>query len=140
PDPPTLARPRRERLIRDVLLRVSHAVLPGPGALGPWRPHADPLRAAPLRRLARERAAVAEPETRRHHRRPRREAPPRPRQPRVRRPAVRARDRHVRSPPPPIRCERLAERRRKPRAARLRARADPDRAGRSLRLTRAVGC
>ena len=57
PDAAALARARRGGVLRDLLLRVGHALLPGPGAERPRRPHADAARAGALRVLARVGAA-----------------------------------------------------------------------------------
>ena len=55
-DAAPLARARRGRVLRDVLLRVGHALLPRARRLGPRRPHADAREQRALRVLARPRA------------------------------------------------------------------------------------
>src|SRR5437764_3097419 len=49
PDPPPLARNGRGRVLRHVLLRLGHALLPGPSPHGQGRPHADPAGARAVR-------------------------------------------------------------------------------------------
>ncbi len=44
-------------VLRDLLLRVGHALLSGSRSLGPWRPHPDARGAGPVRGLARPGAA-----------------------------------------------------------------------------------
>src|SRR5207244_5104522 len=96
-DAAPLARAGRGGVLRDVLLRVGHALLPGKGAVGSGRPHADPARAAALLVLARVGAATAEAATRRSGRRARDRAASRPERPGgERRPPVPARGRRRR--------------------------------------------
>ena len=69
PDAPPLARARGGRVLRDLLLRLGHALLPGSRAVGPRRPDADAARAGALLLLAGlgARAAATAPD--RHGRR-----------------------------------------------------------------------
>ena len=71
PDAPPLARAGRGRVLRDLLLRVGHALLSGPRRVGPRRPDADAARAGALRALARPGARAAPAAADRHRRRPR---------------------------------------------------------------------
>src|SRR5207253_11279095 len=92
PDVAPLARPGRGRLLRDLLLRLGHALLSGQAAERAWRPDADSARAAALRVLAGLGAAPAPAGSDRRRRRARR--PPAPRAApasRLRRRALRAR-------------------------------------------------
>src|SRR5207253_6938692 len=52
PDAAALVRDGRGRVLRDVLLCVRHALLSGPGAVGPRRPDADAARAGAVLVLA----------------------------------------------------------------------------------------
>ena len=52
-DAPPLARARRGRVLRDLLLRLGDALLPGPRCVGKRRPDADTARAGALLALAR---------------------------------------------------------------------------------------
>ena len=95
----------------DLLLRVRDALLPGPAAVRPRRPHADAARAGALRVLARVGAPAAAPAADRHRRRPGRASPPR-------RPGATAcigqrfdwRRRRRDPAPAPVRAQRLAQR------------------------------
>src|SRR5207247_8985893 len=71
PDGPPLARTGRAVVLRDLLLRLRHSLLPGPGAVRSRRPHADAAGAGPVRVLAHlgARAPASAPD--RHRRRPR---------------------------------------------------------------------
>ena len=60
-DAAPLARARRGRVLRHLLLRVGHALLPGRAPVGPRRPHADAARAGAVRVLARVGARAAAP-------------------------------------------------------------------------------
>ena len=70
-DAAPLAPARRGRVLRDLLLRLGHALLPGPAPRGPRRPDADAARAGALLVLARMGASPPAPRARRHRRRPR---------------------------------------------------------------------
>ena len=116
PDAAPLARAGRGRVLRDVLLRLGDALLPGPRAVRARRPHADARGAGALRVLARLGAAPAAAAADRHRRRPR-GAPLLgvAQRHRVRRPRVRARRRGRDPAPASVRREQLAERPREPR-------------------------
>ena len=124
-DAAPLARARRGRVLRDVLLRVGDALLPGPSRLRSRRPHADAGGAALCALWRENELALLRPRlivtvgglaarrllglAQRH---------------RVRRQALRARRRRRRDPAAtPFGRERLAERTREPRARRRRRRA-----------------
>ena len=76
-DAAQVARPRRGDVLRDVLLRVGHAVLPGSRAVGPRRPDADATRAGAVFVLARVGARAHPPAADRHRRRARGASPAR---------------------------------------------------------------
>ena len=136
-DAPPLARARRGRVLRDLLLRLGHALLPGPGAVRPRRPRPDAARAGALLVLARVGAAAAAAGADRRRRRAR--DPPPARDARLGDcvgSSVRARRRDRRPAPAPLRRERLAERRPANRArleAARRPRPGPARSGWSRR-------
>ena len=124
----------RGGLLRVLLLRVRHPVLPGPEPERARRPSRDTGRGGALRILARGRAAAPAPRARRH-------GGPRGRLPAARRSKADGRDREElparrrRSPSPsaPVRRERLAQRRGEPGAAGKGAHPRPPRARRSPR-------
>ena len=118
PDAPPLARARGGRVLRNLLLRLGHALLSRPRGIGPRRPDADAARAGALLLLARLGARAAAPAPDRHGRRAGAAAAARaPVAHAVRRRALRAGGNARRPAPPPLRRERLAQRPREPRAA-----------------------
>ena len=118
-DAAAVARPRRGGVLRHVLLRVGDPLLSRPGGVGPRRPDADARGAAPLRALARRRAAPAEARPRRHGRRARGAAHARRAQRRrERRRPLPARRRRRDPASPSVRRVELAQRARESRARR----------------------
>src|SRR5262249_15090440 len=128
-DPETVARARRGALLRDVLLRLGHALLPGKDAGRSGRQDTDRPRAGALLEVARGRAEAAPPPARGPSRGPRRAS-------RCGRlepdgggwSSVRARGRHGDPAPASVRGERLAQRPVEPAAARAGARTRARRA------------
>src|SRR5262249_1059354 len=119
PHAPELARPRRGRLLRDLLLRLGHALLSGSCPLGTRRPDADPARAGALLVLAGVGAPAAAPTPDPHGWRPGTAAAARaPVSHALRRRALRASGNARRATPAPVRRERLAQRPGQPHAAR----------------------
>src|SRR5207249_6035461 len=119
PDASPLARARGGRVLCRVLLRLGHALLPGPRADGPWRQDAHAARAGAVLVLARvgARAVAAPPD--RHGRRVGPAAAPRaPVADAVRRRALRAAGDAGRPTPPPLGRQRLAQQSGKPQATR----------------------
>src|SRR3954451_24995465 len=117
PDAPPLARARRGRGLRDLLLRLGHALLSRSRRVGPRRPDADAARAGALLLLAGvgARASAAAPD--RHGRGARVAAAARALlADAVHRRAVRAPGDAARPAPPSLRRERLAQRPGQPRA------------------------
>ncbi len=111
----------RTTFYRDLLLRLGDALLSGQGGLRPRGPDADDARAGALRVLATLGAGAPPPAPGRHRRRARRSPPAgADERQRVRRQELHARRRDRDPAPPPVGCERLAQRPGEPRAARAR--------------------
>src|SRR5204863_1046894 len=130
PDAALVARARRRRVLRDVLLRLGHALLPRQARLGSRRPHAHAGGAEPLLALARVGARDSPAAADRDGRRPRGTAAARNTDgDRMRWQAVRAPSRCRRdSAAPSLRRERLAQHAGQPGARRARRGPRPRRA------------
>ena len=115
---PELARAGRRALLRDVLLRLRHPVLPGQASRRSRRPAPDTGRARPLRLLARLGASPPTPAARPRRRRPGRAPAARGHAPhRLHRLAPSTRRGGGLAAPAPLGSERLAQRSGQPRAA-----------------------
>src|SRR5580765_1582580 len=129
PDIAPLARPRRGRVLRDVLLRFGHSLLSGSRIGARRRQDARGARAGAVLVLARVGAPVATAAADRPGGRARDPAAPRPSEPgRRRRAVLRPRWGDCRAAPAPVGREPVDERHREPAARRAGGRAHPRRA------------